>query len=261
MVPTMTDSALPSRPRLWSAVDDQPGPRIRSLATTMSLSETAMAQRIWAMVGVMVDQGFSSDMLHRVFPESSLLNVEPWRRRSACVGALEGSPEVALVHHALDHLHVVAQEGALPPLPARKASHAPPADWRTVFSRSTLGVDVFFVRGTHRSHSGVKSFARRKEHPHFRSIIDVCERYDLVRSSLSNRFARQRLELLGLCRVSRRRDLEQGGQLFVRAPRSVDLRARGSELPVRRVGLDTTCAVQNSTQAPRPLIGTSWAVY
>jgi hypothetical protein len=175
-------------PWWWPLVHDQLAPQIRSLATTTNLRETAAVQRVWAMAGTMVNCQFSSDTLQIMFPELCLLPVEhvgPWKRREAFIRALEDGPEAGLARTALGHLGLAAQEGALPPLPTRPAPRTPRADWRTVFSRSTLGRDIFFVRGTHRSHSGLKAIQRRRVHPHFRTILEVCERYGLVRSSFS----------------------------------------------------------------------------
>jgi hypothetical protein len=59
----------------------------------------------------------------------------------------------------------------------------PPADWRQVFSRSSLGRNALFVRGTHRSHAGFNSYKTRYEHPRFRDILEIGDRYGLVRTS------------------------------------------------------------------------------
>ena len=73
-IPAMTDPEAPiSAPWWWSAVDGHLAPRIRSLATRMSVSETA----VWAMAEVMVNRGFSSNMLERAFPELGPLRVKP----------------------------------------------------------------------------------------------------------------------------------------------------------------------------------------
>jgi hypothetical protein len=51
--------------------------------------------------------------------------------------------------------------------------------WSTVFSRSSVGSDTYFVKGTQESHIGLRSFGL--EHDVFVRILKICEAHRLAK--------------------------------------------------------------------------------
>ena len=130
----------------------------------------------------MIDQSLNTDALAMLFPEVTVSNV--WEARKIFVTALNNSQEAVLAQFALECLASVVRDGTLPRLPTfPQAPQTSPADWRSVFSRSTLGPNVVFIRGTHRTHIGIESYRTAREHVHFRAVHAICQRYGFVRTS------------------------------------------------------------------------------
>jgi len=108
---------------------------------------------------LMMVQSFNPHTLTGLFPDIPVTQVPPWDVRQTFVTALQESQEARLAQYALDRLACVVRDGTVPSLPlVPQKPQTGSADWRTVFSRSTLGPDVVFMRGTHRSHAGVASY-------------------------------------------------------------------------------------------------------
>src|SRR5688500_11850095 len=117
----------------------------------------------------MINQGLHTDTLAMLFPEVTVSNV--WEARKIFVTALNNSQEAVLAQFALECLVRVVRDGTLPRLPTLpQVPQTSPADWRSVFSRSTLGPNVVFIRGTHRTHIGIESYRTAQEHVHFRAV-------------------------------------------------------------------------------------------
>jgi hypothetical protein len=171
-------------PWWWPVVETELVSRIASLAAERGLSQTMTAQRVWTVLELMINQSFYTDTLAMLFPEVAVPKVSPWEIRQTFVTALKDVPEAVLAQFALECLARVVRDGTLPRLPTwQQAPQTAPADWHSVFSRSTLGPNVVFIRGTHRSHAGFASDRTRHEHVHFRPILAICQRYGFVRTS------------------------------------------------------------------------------
>jgi len=171
-------------PWWWPVVEAELVPRIASYAAECGSSHVMTAQRIWAVLELMMNQSCNTDTLARLFPEVPVSHVPPWEVRKTFVAALTDSREEVLARFALERLASVVREETLPRLPTfPQARQTAPTDWRSVFSRSTLGHDVVFIRGTHRSHAGFESYRTRWEHEHFRAVHAIWQRYGFVRRS------------------------------------------------------------------------------
>jgi hypothetical protein len=171
-------------PWWWPVVEAELVPRIASLAAERGSSQAMTAQRVWAVLEFMINQHFDTDSLTMLFPEVAMSNVSPWEIRQIFVMVLKDIPEAVLAQFALECLARVVRDDTLPRLPTwPQAPQSAPADWRSVFSRSTLGPNVAFMRGTHRTHIGFKSYRTAYEHVHLRAVRAICQRYGFVRTS------------------------------------------------------------------------------
>jgi hypothetical protein len=175
--------ALPFlKPWWWPAVETDLAPRIASLAAECGSSLTMTAQRVWTVPELMINQSLNTDTLAILFPEVTVSNV--WEARKIFVTALNNSQEAILAQFALECLARAVRDGTLPRLPILpQALQTAPADWRSVFSRSTLGPNVVFMRGTHRTHMGFESYRTAYEHMHLSAVWATCQRYGFVRTS------------------------------------------------------------------------------
>jgi hypothetical protein len=138
-----------------------------------------------AVLRMMMDRHFPTNALEPLFPEINVATVPRWDQRKVFVQALRDSPEASTARAALDHFGARLRQEMIPALPRQHSATAFGRDWRVLFSRSTKGPDTFFVRGTHRSHAGLDSFKTRYEHACFKAVIDICDRYDVVRAAFS----------------------------------------------------------------------------
>jgi hypothetical protein len=173
-------------PWWWSAVAGDVAPSIAAHAASLGLSVDATTQRVWAALGLIVDQHFSIETLAVLFPEVDLTGVSRWKVGETFTAVLAGSRETVITHAALDSLATAARDAHLPPPPVTAAKRrGKVADWRSVLSRSTLGGDIFFVRGTHRSHAGMGSYKKKQAHPYFSAIWNTCNRFGFVRTEFA----------------------------------------------------------------------------
>jgi len=173
-------------PWWWPAVEADVAPAIAALASEQNQSAARTSERVWAVLRVMIEPRLPTKSIRTLFPEVAVADVEPWKVDATFVRALGSSREVPLARLALERLGAAARDGVLRRLPRSRGSRETRApDWRDVFARSTLGRDIVFVRGTHRSHAGFHSYKTSKEHEHFRAILEICRRYGMVRTSFS----------------------------------------------------------------------------
>jgi len=186
----MTKTSMPiaekaaAAPWWWSTVEPGLASQIDSLASASMPTRDSTTRRVWTTLGLMTDRSFPTDSLRLSFPEIDVSGVQPWKIRERYVEAIRHSPEADLARSALAHLGTAVRQGRLPPSPPGPSGEAK-GDWRTVFSRSTRGPGVFFIRNTHRSHVGLDAFKKIGTHREFQAVRDICRRYDLVRRSFS----------------------------------------------------------------------------
>lgn len=170
-------------PWWWPAVEANVAPEVVAVARKLGLTAESTSQRIWAVLRTMVDPYFPTEPFKPLFPEIDAATVPLWDQRKVFAAALRDSPESSITHAALDYLGARVRQGAIPTLPRRRSSLGLAGDQRMLFSRSTQGPDTFFIRGTRRSHAGFDSFKTRYEHACFKAVIDICDRYDVVRAA------------------------------------------------------------------------------
>lgn len=173
-------------PWWWPAVESDMTPAIAALAAEQGQPVARTSERVWAVLSVMVEPRLPTKSIRTLFPDVAVAEVDPWKTDAAFVSALGSSREVPLARMALERLGATARDGVLPKLPrSRGAQKVRAKDWGDVFARSTLGRDIAFIRGTHRSHAGFHSYKTSKEHEHFSALLEICQRYGMVRTSFS----------------------------------------------------------------------------
>jgi hypothetical protein len=170
-------------PWWWPAVEADVAPEVVAVARKLGLTAGSTSQRVWAILRMMVDPYFPTEPFKPLFPEIDVATVPLWDQRKVFAGALRDSLESSIAHAALEHLGARVREGTTPALPRRRSTPSLARDWPVLFSRSTQGPDTFFIRGTRRSHAGLDSFKTRYEHACFKAVIDICDRYDVVRAA------------------------------------------------------------------------------
>jgi len=170
-------------PWWWSEVEAAVAPEVVAVARKLGLTADSTSQRIWAVLRTMVDPYFPTEPFKLLFPEIDVATVPLWDQRKGFAAALRDRPESSIAHAALAHLGARVREGTIPALPRRRSTPGLARDWRVLFSRSTQGPDTFFIRGTRRSHAGLDSFKTRYEHASFKAVIDICDRFDVVRAA------------------------------------------------------------------------------
>lgn len=165
---------IPS-PWWWPIVDSSLSPLIAAWARERGDSESRTAERVWAVVSLIINPNFPTRRLQLVFPEVSVNAADAREVQSVYVEALEGTRETNLARLALEHLGSIAPSTTLQMLVKPTVGQRRHHDWRSVFSRSRLGQDVYFLRNSHRTHRGSRYLTKTSASPYFDIITNISQ--------------------------------------------------------------------------------------
>ena len=169
-------------PWWWPIVDSSLSPLIVSWARERGAGESQTAERVWAVVGLIINPTSSTRQLQLVFPEVTVNEGDARRVQSVFIEALGGMRETSLARLALQRLGSVDASTSLATLVTPTGGQQKRRrDWRNVFSRSRRGPEVYFLRNSHLTHRG--SGYLSKASPDFDIITNICYRYGLVGDS------------------------------------------------------------------------------